>query len=247
MHVQKIVCWEPTDVTHPLLPAAGQLYEETLASNERIPWEWIQGSVGVDRKPGSWVRHLILATPEGETRNPKSLAGYVYGAYLAGYGGYLCYVGVAPWARKLGVGTSLYEAFFNAMRADARRAGEALPFVLWESHRPEPEEEESDLWNARTRLFARVGGMWVEGVDFLSPNFEDDEEGEPVALQLFVKPEDEPVSSFTPQRLRELIAGLHDRVYRNEPGEPLYDETLYPGCEPRLVLATRSADLIRTL
>ena len=240
MYFDKIVCWEPVNVNDPMVQAAGRLYEETLALNERIPWDWIEHSVGQEIKPGGWSRHLILAAPEGRTHNPSELAGYVYGAFLPGYGGYLCYVGVAPWARKLGVGTALYEAFFRAMRTDAVLTGERLPFVVWESHRPEPGDLDQNIWTARTRLFDRVGGLWVEGVDFLSPNFAEGDET-PVPLQLFVKPEDEPIVNFNPQRLRELIAGLHDRVYRNEPGEPLYDGTLTPGCEPRLVSALLSA------
>jgi len=235
-----LVCWEPADSNDPMVQAAGRIYRDTLASNERIPWEWIEHSVGQDNKPGSWIRHLILAASERETDQPASLAGYVYGAFLPGYGGYLCYVSVAPWARKLGVGTALYQAFFHAMRADAALTGERLPFVVWESHRPEPGDSDHAIWTPRVRLFDRVGGLWVEGVDFLSPNFADGDET-PVPLQLFVKPEDEPAANFTPQRLRELIAGLHDRVYRNEPGEPLYDGTLTPGCEPRLVSALLSA------
>ncbi len=126
------------------------------------------------------------------------------------------------------------------MRADAVLTGERLPFVVWESHRPEPGDADQNIWQARTRLFDRVGGLWVEGVDFLAPNFSDGEEAPPVTLQLFVKPEEEPTANFTPQRLRELIAGLHDRVYRNEPGEALYDGTLTPGCEPQLVSALLS-------
>lgn len=241
MYFEKLVCWEPNDVNDPMVRAAGRIYEETLAPNERIPWEWIEHSVGQEIKPGSWIRHLILAAPDGQTDHPAALAGYVYGAFLPGYGGYLCYVSVAPWARKLGVGTALYQAFFRAVRADAVLTGERLPFVVWESHRPGPGDPDRGIWQARTRLFDRVGGLWVEGVDFLSPNFADGDDAPPVPLQLFVKPEDVPAEGFTPQRLRELIAGLHDRVYRNEPGEPLYEGTLTAGCEPRLVSALKSA------
>ena len=41
MGPQSIVCWEPTDVTDPMVWAAGRLYERTLDPDERIPWEWI--------------------------------------------------------------------------------------------------------------------------------------------------------------------------------------------------------------
>jgi hypothetical protein len=233
----KIACWEPSDVNSPVIRAAERLYEQTLAPDERIPWVWIERAVGNRNSgPRGWLRHLILAAPEGRTDDPNSLAGYAYGAFLPGYGGYLCYVGVAGWARRLGVGTALFGAFFDAMRADAREAGEKLPFVIWESHRPEAGAHE-DLWAARVRLFDRVGGLWVEGVDFLSPNFAAEDDAPPVPLQLFVKPMDEPASAFGAARLREVIGGLHERVYRSEPGDPFYAGTLPPGRHPRLVPA----------
>src|SRR5206468_2231723 len=131
---------------------------------------------------------LILAAPEGRTADPASLAGYAYGAFIPGYGGYMCYVGVADVARRLGIGTKLFEAFFEAMQADAKAAEEPLPFVVWESHRPDADDK---LWNARVRLFDRVGGLWIEGVDFLAPNFAEGDV-EPVELQLFLKPVDKP-------------------------------------------------------
>jgi hypothetical protein len=240
---ERVVCWEALDVTDPMVRAAGRLYEETLDPDERIPWYWIERAVAerAKTKPGGWTKHLILAAPEGKTDDPGSLAGYVYGALIPGYGGYLCYVGVAPWARRMGVGSRLFDQFFRVLQVDAGETGDKLPFVVWESHRPVgASAEEQELWNARVRLFDRVGGLWVEGVDFLAPNFAEDD-GEPVPLQLFVKPVDLPAGAFTPDRLRELIGGLHERVYHNEPGEPLFDETLPPGCEPRLVPARLAA------
>lgn len=239
----KVVVWEAFDVSDPMVEAAGKLYEKTLSADERIPWMWIEQSVQ-DRtktKPrvGGWSRHLLLAAPAGQEDNPDALAGYVYGALLPGYGGYLCYVGVDARARRMGVGARLYDQFFKVLRVAAGELGEPLPFVLWESHRPDPVAPAADWenWTARTRLFDRVGGLWVDGVDFLSPNFAIDEEGDdapPVPLQLFVKPLDATESAFTPERLREVVGGLHTRVYRNEPGTPMYDRTLPPGCEPRL-------------
>jgi hypothetical protein len=224
-----------------MLRAAGRLYEQTLDPDERIPWEWIERSVEtpVAGKPGSWAKRLILAAPEGGTSDPDRLAGYVYGAFISGYGGYLCYVGVADWARRMGVGTRLYQEFYRAMREEARALGEPLPFVLWESHRPLPDAPpaDHDLWQARVRLFDRVGGLWVEGVDFLSPSFAEDSEELAVPLQLFVRPMDQPAAAFTAPRLTEVISGLHGQVYRNEPGDLLYDGTLTPDCRPRLVPA----------
>ena len=111
--------------------------------------------------------------PKAAWMIPTALAGYVYGALIPNYGGYLCYIGVADWARRMGVGTRLFDQFFRQMAVDAGELGAPLPFVIWESHRPKPEAPaaEWDLWAARTKLFDRVGGLWVEGVDFLSPNF----------------------------------------------------------------------------
>jgi hypothetical protein len=221
-----------------MIPAAQRLYEQTLDPDERIPWMWIERSISGGIKPGGWRKHLILAATDPS--NPQTLAGYVYGAFIPGYGGYLCYVGVADWARRMGVGTKLYEAFFAAMQADAKAAEEPLPFVVWESHRP---EGDPGLWKARVRLFDRVGGLWIEGIDFLAPNFAEGE-GEPVPLQLFVKPVDKPAAAFHEARLRGVVHGLHERVYRIDEGDPLYEQTLTPGCRPRLVPAGLAAETI---
>lgn len=179
---RKVIVWEAFDAADAMTQAAAKLYEQTLAADERIPWMWIEQSVQ-DRakskpRPGGWSRHLLLAAPEGRQDDPDALAGYVYGALLPGYGGYLCYVGVADWKARMGVGSRLYEQFFKVLRVDAGELGEPLPFVIWESHRPDPLADASDWenWTARTKLFDRVGGLWVDGVDFLSPNFAADEE-----------------------------------------------------------------------
>lgn len=242
----KLVVWEAFDPDDPMTKAAGELYEETLPADERIPWEWIERSIR-DRvknkpRPTGWHKHLLLAAPEERQDDPDALAGYVYGAFLPGYGGYLCYVGVAESARRLGVGRRLFEHFFKVLRVDAGELGEPLPFVIWESHRPEPDapDGEWDLWAARTRLFGRAGGLWVDGVNFLSPNFSDDEGAAPVPLQLFLKPVDTPETAFTPERLRDVVGGLHQRVYRNAPGTALYDGTLPPNCEPHLRAASEA-------
>jgi ribosomal protein S18 acetylase RimI-like enzyme len=235
-----ICCWEPTDVNDSMMRAAERLYEQTLDPVERIPWAWIERSVAGGNKSGGWRKHLILAAPEGRHSDPTALAGYAYGAFIPGYGGYLCYVGVAEWARRLGVGKKLFEAFFQAMQADANAAEEPLPFVVWESHRPEADEQ---LWNARVRLFDRVGGYWIEGVNFLAPNFAENE-GEPVELQLFLKPMDRPVSAFHEARLLGVVHGLHERVYRIDEGDPLYEGTLEPGCRPKLVPAGKAVQAI---
>lgn len=249
MVTDRVMCWEPTDAADPVVRAAGKLYEDTLDADERIPWAWIERSVGdrAGRKPGGWARHLILAA-DGRTDDPAALMGYAYGAFLPGYGGYLCYVGVAEAARRRGVGRRLFEAMSAALAADAAAAGEDLPFVVWESYRPEPDDPPvaHRLWEARVRLFDRAGGLWVEGVDFLSPNFADPD-GPPVPLQLFVKPVAVPAAAFDADRLRRLVRGLMERVYRERPGEPLYDGTLRPGLKPRLVPAAKAVRAPATL
>ena len=123
-----IHCWEPTLADHAILPRAQMLYERALDADERIPWAWIErGLIEPEPADGSWRKHLILA------RAGDDIAGLVYGAYLPGFGGYLCYVAVDDRFRQHGVATQLYREFFHAMRRDAAALGEPLPFVLWES------------------------------------------------------------------------------------------------------------------
>jgi hypothetical protein len=240
--INRIVVWEAFDVADPLTQAAGDLYEKTLPAHERIPWIWIEKSVEsrTRTKPGKadgWTKHLLLAAPEDRIDDPAALAGYVYGALIPNFGGYLCYIGVADWARRMGVGTRLFNQFFRQMAVDAGEHGAALPFVIWESHRPKPDAPGTDwdLWAARTKLFDRVGGLWVEGVDFLSPDFaSDDDDAPPVPLQLFVKPVEDAAGAFDAERLKQVVSGLHREVYHNEPGDPLHDGTLPPGIQPRL-------------
>ena len=239
MQFNRIVVWEAFDAADPMTRAAAGLYEGTLAPDERIPWYWIEKSVEsrTRTKPGGWTKHLLLAAPEGRTDDPAGLAGFVYGALIPNYGGYLCYIGVANWARRMGVGTRLYDQFFRQMSVDAGELGMPLPFVIWESHRPSATApmSEWDLWAARTRLFDRVGGQWIEGIDFHAPNFAaDDEAIDPVSLQLFLKPMNEPASAFDSDRLKEVVAGLHREVYHGEPGDPLFDRTLPAESQPRL-------------
>jgi hypothetical protein len=237
----RIVVWEAFDASDVMTKAAAELYERTLSADERIPWIWIEKSVEnrTKTKPGGWTKHLLLAAPEGRTEDPAALAGYVYGALIPGYGGYLCYIGVADWARRMGVGTRLFDQFFRQMSVDAGETGAPLPFVIWESHKPKAESpvSEWDLWAARTKLFDRVGGLWIEGVDFFTPNFEledEDPAAPPVPMQLFVKPMQESAGAFDAERLKQVVGGLHKEVYRNEPGDTLFDLTLPPACLPRL-------------
>jgi GNAT superfamily N-acetyltransferase len=242
---ENITCWEATDVNDPLVRAAGRLYERTLDPDERIPWEWIERGIGNPAgRTAGWRRHLLLAAAGGPGAAPDRLAGYAYGAYIPGYGGYLCYIGVDEAFRCAGVGRRLFEAFFERMTADAAAAGEPLPFVVWESYRPGLDEPPAahDVWAARVRLFDKVGGLWVKGVDFLTPDFAGGDD--PVPLQLFVKPVDRPTGAFTAERLWGVVEGLYERVYRIDPGDPLFDHTVTTETRPQLVPA-REAGVTR--
>lgn len=230
MAFAKVYCWEPTELGTPVLAAARQLYETTIDPDERIPWMWIERAVGERhlRRPTGWAKHLVLASEGPNVDDPAALLGYAYGAFIPGFGGYVCYVGVSEAARGKGVGGRLFEAMFKAFAADAAYAGEPLPFVLWESYRPTAEDgpDAHALWAARTRLFDKVGGRWVEGLELVTPNYGDDDPTASVPLQLFVKPVDEPAASFTPTRLRAVAKDLLEKVYHERPGDYFHDRTL---------------------
>lgn len=235
MRCDRIYCWEAGNVADAMVAAAGRIYERVLSAEERIPWEWIERSLLKRDDPTGRRRHLILAADEGQVNDPAGLAGFAYGMHIPGYGGYLCYLGVADDARRQGVGRRLIEQFFQAVRADADKAREPLPFVIWESKKPDPEAPEADrkIWTARLKLFDRVGGLWIEGVNFLSPSWLGGAD-HPVPLQLFLKPMDTPAGSFDANRLRSIVGGLHEQIYRHHPGDALYQASLPAGCQPRL-------------
>jgi GNAT superfamily N-acetyltransferase len=220
--------WEPTVADHAALVQAQNLYERCLDADERIPWVWIERSVIEHESGNGWRKHLILASVDDQ------LAGLVYGAFLPGFGGYLCYVAINEQFRKLGLATKLYDAFFRAMRNDAEACGESLPFVLWESHRP---EDDPRLWQARVKLFERVGGKWVAGLNLMTPDYSE-RDAAPVPLQVFLKPMDETV--FSEERLRAIIDELLIRVYGQDPGDELYDATMNTMTAPALTATSAS-------
>ena len=208
------------DPTDPLLPAVRELYERALDPEERIPWVWLERSFGADRTN----RHLVVASEHG------SLAGFCFALYLPGYGGYVSYVATGERFRRRGVGAKLLEHAFELLAGDARGAGEALPFVIWESREPEAEGDR-EMWEARRNLFDGVGGRAIEGVTLHSPNWNGDAlPGVP--LKLFLKPCDG--IAFDGERTRSAVDGLLRRVYRSAPGDAAYDRTLTPGCQPEL-------------
>ena len=225
---KSIHCWELINETDELLTAVRHLYETALDAAERVPWEWLEHGVKTRRdwKPGTTNRHLMVATtPAGE------LAGFAFALYLPGYGGYVSYIATEPRFRGQGVANKLFRFAYQVMRVDAMACNESLPLVIWESHDPGAGHEK--LWLARMRLFEHVGGFRIDGVTLPSPNWLD-ENGPPVLLKLFLAPQDEPWNNFDSARVRQAVDGLLRRIYRAEPGEPEYDETLTAGCHPRL-------------
>lgn len=248
MFPHKIYCWEPAELGTPVLEAAQSLYERTIDEDERIPWMWIERAVGERhlRRPTGWAKHLILASDSPDFDDPRSLVGYAYGAFIPGFGGYLCYVGVDAAARQKGVGTRLFESLTKAFAADAAFAGEPLPFVLWESYRPTEDEPPAfqELWNARVKTFGRAGGLWAEGVELATPNYGDEDPIATVPLQLFVKPVEEPLASFTPDLLSDIARQLLEKVYHEKPGDWFHDRTVDSFHEPRLKPAVDSTLVI---
>lgn len=228
----RIYCWELFDHADPLMGAVRALYESALDADERVPWEWLERGVKsrMGWRPGGNGRHLVVAcTKEGE------LAGFVFCVHLPGYGGYLSYVAVSDRFRGRGVGAKLYEQAFNVLAVDAAANDERLPFVIWESCPPEADDtpEAHAIWAARTRLFHKAGGCWIDGVTLPSPNWLDDS-APPVPLQLFLAPVDTPRERFDSTAVKAAVSGLLERIYKAEPGDPEYDGTLTPGCHPRL-------------
>lgn len=228
-----IIYRDLTDPADPALGPARALYEATLDEDERIPWEWLARTPQrrSDWKPGQRRPHLVVAEGEG-------VVGFGYGVFLPGYGGYVCYLGVDPAARGRGVGTGLFQFLFDLIEQAARESGVALPFVLWESHRP----ADADLWAARLRTFDKVGGRWARGVELLTPNYMR-ADAAPVALRVFVRPWDEPAAAFDAARLRAAVGGLYDQIYRLDPDDPLRTETLAGAVNPRLVSAVEASEV----
>ena len=230
----EIVCREILDNDDPVLPAARVIYEATLDEDERIPWEWLARTPERRRawRPGQRRSHLVVATPKDETNRA---IGFGYGAWLPGYGGYVCYLGVVPAARGGGAGTLLFRFLFHLIESAARLSSMPLPFIIWESHRP----ADPDLWAARLRVFDKVGGLWVRGAELQTPNYMRDG-APPVHLQLFVRPWADSVDMFDAERLRGSVEGLYDNIYRISPDDPLRRDTLEEMVNPLLVPAVEA-------
>ena len=233
----EVVCWEALDSEDEVVEQARHLYETTLEASERIPWAWIQESVGSRRtwRPGHWSPHLLLAARRVRRRALGRVLGFAYGVHVPDYGGYACYLGVDPTQRGRGAGTRLMRLLLCVLKVDAACEGVPLSFVVWESRRPEPDAppEAWDLWKVRLRLFERLGAWWISDLPFLAPNFAR-RQGPPVPLQLFLIPMDKPPEAFTAASLRQVAAGLLREVYGRTPGDSLVDQVLAPGHHPAL-------------
>jgi GNAT superfamily N-acetyltransferase len=242
MEASAVVCWEALDPGDPSLEQARHLYESTLGAAQRIPWRWIADAVSARTawRPGGWSPHLLLAARRRKQRAPGTVVGFAYGAHVAEYGGYACYLGVDPEQRRRGVGTHLLRLLIEVFQVDAACEGTALPFVFWESRLPPDNapEEQWELWRARLRLFERVGAWWVAGLTFMAPSFARAGE-QAVPLQLFLVPVDTAPDKFDADRLRQVAAGLMRRVYGRDEGDPLFDETLRPSSPPTLAPVAR--------
>jgi GNAT superfamily N-acetyltransferase len=233
----EILCWEALDPQDPALERVRHLYETTQAASERIPWRWIEGAVAerTSWRPRHWAPHLLLAAPRSRKGNPEPVVGFAYGIHVPGYGGYATYLGVEAKHRGKGIGGRLLGLLTRVLQVDAAGEGVPLPFVVWESHRPEPGDppEAWALWQARQRLFTRAGAWWIAGLTLLAPNYAQ-RGGPPVPLQLYLIPVDVLAEAFGPAALREVAAGLLRGVYGIEEGDPLFEGTLPADCQPVL-------------
>ena len=154
---------EITQGDDPALRGVRSLYEETLGSSERIPWDWLASFV---HPVPALQRRSYLIVAEREIGNRFGTArGFVTGTYQPRFGGYLSYVAVDS-ARGQGVGAATDRGLIRRMRKTAYAMGRSIPCLMWDSRPPSPSDgpEVRANWGARLHLFKRVGGRWIEGV-----------------------------------------------------------------------------------
>lgn len=233
----EVVCWEAIHPHGRALRRARRIYKACLPDDERIPWSWLKE--GLDRErvwhPERWSCHLLLAGLRRLGEKERRVMGFAYGALVPGFGGYGGYLAVDPRFRGRGVGARLWRLLIQRLQLDAACAGVPLPFVLWESRAPAADAGPHDqaVWRSRLGLWARVGAYRIGGVHFLTPNFADDQ-GPPVALQLFLKPVDLPLAAFDAGLLRSLVSALHQNVYNLDRDDPLSAASLPRSLQPML-------------
>jgi GNAT superfamily N-acetyltransferase len=230
----EVICWEALQPRGKALRQARRIYESCLPEEERIPWRWIKEGLARERvwPEDRWSCHLLLAGLRRPGEEKRRVIGFAYGAHVPGFGGYGGYLGVDPRYRGRGVGTRLWRLLIQRLQLDAACAGVPLPFVIWESRPPEKPEEQA-VWQSRLRVWGQLGAWQIEGVHFLTPNFAD-RDGEPVSLQLFLKPVDMPAAAFDATTLRSVVTGLHRFVYELPRDDDLATATLSPATRPRL-------------
>src|SRR5262249_8693063 len=110
--------------------------------------------------------------------------------------------------------------------------GVPLPFVIWESRRPDPSAPADawDLWRARPRPFRRVGARGGAGPPFPPPHFPRRQEP-PAPPPPFLVPLRTPARARPPPAPREAAAGLFREVYGRHKGDPLFPNS-FPKLTP---------------
>lgn len=233
--VGPVFCWELLAPDAATLSAVRQLYRTTMPLDERIPWRWLKQSLRrrLSWTPGRRNFHLLMAAAADDTSVPL---GFTTATSVPGFGGYVSYLGVARQTRGRGVGTRLFEEAFRLLAVDAAAAVAPLPFIVWESHAPDPDAPVAVRanWQARLRLFERVGGFALEGVTLHAPNYLRPNRPA-IPLRLFVKPVDRPAAALDASALRGVVDGLLRHIYGVEPGQALYEATLPAAASLRLI------------
>lgn len=208
------ICFrEVINENDPILKSVRKLYERTLSSSERIPWDWL--ATFVQPVPSLQRRSYLIVAMRAGGKTGQQLLGFVTGTYQPRFGGYLSYVAVHSKARGRGIAPSLYRALIRRMRKSASALGRSIPCLMWDSRPPSPSDnaEVRANWENRLRLFKKVGGRWIEGVQFTSPNYLLPRSGD-VPLEFFLKPVDDTVEDFAGPRLRRVVRGLLRNIYQ---------------------------------
>jgi GNAT superfamily N-acetyltransferase len=219
-------CWEILDTNDIRLTSVRKLYETTLDESERIPWDWIER--GLNRrakgKSRSKIPHLIVR--ESQT-DETEVDGFVLGLTIPQWAGYLSYLGVNDQVRGKGIGRDLMESMIERMEFEASRQGFETPYVIWESQPPSQDDPSIDweIWRARMRLFERIGGYWVKGLCFQSPNYIDPL-ADPTELELFIRPMDWSKTEIESIGLKRIAFQLYRNVYGLGASNPIVRNSL---------------------
>ncbi|MFL5330589.1 MAG: GNAT family N-acetyltransferase [Gemmataceae bacterium] len=216
MRTATINCREVLRATDPVLNRVRDIYETSFHSSERIPWDWLTWSLTA-AWPHGRKTHMLTARRTTASGRTQTL-GFIVASFLPRLGGYISYVAVDPRARGRGVGAFLYKSAIRRLRRTAHESGLRMPCLIWDSRPPSPSDpvEVRENWESRLHLFKKIGGQWIEGVQFTSPNFLNPRAGD-VPLEFFLKPVEASAERFSDARIRRVIHGLLSRVYRLDP------------------------------